>query len=124
MKRPANDYGSQAWYQVYNVPRLLDSQLIVSTIGQCIEILTAPDRARAAKLKIKLKQQASQSPTDGTNTTDIVIANNSPVYSIGHRKRTAFANLSSATSNIKATWNRTKMYNRLSSTHYLFRTSL
>ena len=86
---------------------------ITSQQQYCIEILTAPDRARAVKLI--LKQRAS--PTVNRQASQSATADKQAIQS-------AFAILSSTTSNIKSTWNKMRMGNCPRSTHYLFRTSL
>ena len=90
------------------------------SIGPNIEILTAPDRARAAKLKLK---QVSQSAPTSQQVSQSAPAKQQGVgqsaFAISH----AFAILSSA-SNITTTWNIMRKNDYPKSTHYLFRTSL
>ena len=100
-----------------------------TTMQGCIEILTAPDRARAAKLK--LKQVSQSAPANQQGVGQSAPANQQGVgqsaFAISHAFASHKTNSIIATSNIMSTWyNRTKRTTRSNpgSTHYLFRTSL
>ena len=96
-----------------------------TTMQGCIEILTAPDRARAEKLKLKLKQSATASYRNWEPVRTSVTASyrNRESAFASHKIRGSTGPII-ATSNIISTWyNRTKS-TIPRSTHYLFRTSL